>query len=178
MPLCVPPWGGGTPRSSLIPRLSAGLARRASAREQKGVSAGQPEPGSRRRRCWGFGHPAPSLGLRGPAAFPATARARGASPVVPISGFSGALEPAGPLTRALACRRAPSRGDEERGNPARAWLLGRVCWPPPAPPASRRCLPGEGPCPLPSRSSGHNTPRASAAMVRAVGSAGKQVLFG
>lgn len=50
------PWGGGTACSSLIPRLSAGLARRVRAWEQKGVSAGQPEIGSRWRRCWEFGH--------------------------------------------------------------------------------------------------------------------------
>lgn len=55
-PLRQAPWGGGTPCSSLIPRLSTGLTRRVRAWEQKGVSAGQPEIVRHWRRCWEFEH--------------------------------------------------------------------------------------------------------------------------
>lgn len=153
-----PPWGGGTPLSSLIPRLSAGLARRARAWEQKGVSAGQPEIGSCWQRCWGFGHLRSQPGAAGPRrpsrGQPVPQGCGGALPVVPISGFSGALEPAGPLTRALLCWRAPGAGTRNVGTrrePGRfAGFAGCV----PMPLADRRCRPSQGPYPLPARSPG------------------------
>lgn len=141
--------GGGArrslPLSSLIPRLSAGLARRARAREQKGVSAGQPEIGD----LWGVRTPPLAApGCWAPQAWLGMARAAGGLPVVPISGFSGSLEPAGPLTRAFSCQ-CGGRGDEERGNSSRPRRLAGCAVRFPAPPAGWSGLPWPGSVPAP-----------------------------
>lgn len=51
----------------------------------------------------------------------------GALPVVPISGFSGTLEPAGPWSPHASRASAHRVRDEERGNAVRARSFGSVC---------------------------------------------------
>lgn len=66
----------------------------------------------------------PALSCGALQTFPRTPVSRGgALPVVPISGFSGTLEPAGPLSHALSCQCAPSagRGTWELGAGAVIW---------------------------------------------------------